>query len=111
MRRDALAYAICIVCAIGALILSTWASVLALSRLTGSIYAPLIVAGGYALIGLATFLWLRRARSRAPIVPSAWAGAPQAGAPQQQPPQFAQIAMIVEAVLLGYYLSRRSDRR
>jgi hypothetical protein len=111
LRRDAVAYAICIVCAIGALVLATWASVLALSQITSPVHAPLIVAGCYALIGLATFLWLQRARTRASILPSALTGPSQADAPRQQQPQFAQIAMIIEAVLLGYYLSRRSDRR
>jgi hypothetical protein len=106
MRRDAMAYTICAVCGVSALILATWASVVALLHVAGPVYAQLIVAGGYILIALATILWLQRAKSHAPpIIPLTLGNEPR------QQLQFAQIAMIVEAVLLGYYLSRRSNRR
>jgi hypothetical protein len=102
IRRDAIAYAICAVCAVAVLILSTWASVLALLPVVGAIYAPLIVAGAYALIALLTIVWLQRANSRGAAVPLLSA----VDATHRQT-QFAQIAMIIEAVLLGYSMSRR----
>ncbi len=45
LRRDAIGYGICAICAIAALILATWASVLALLPVVGAVYAQLIVAG------------------------------------------------------------------
>jgi hypothetical protein len=55
------------------------------------------------MIALATIVWWQRAKSHAPPTLPLNLG----NAPQQQL-QFAQIAMIVEAALLGYYLSRRN---
>ena len=110
IRRDAIGYAICALCAVAILILGTWAAVLALIPLVGEVYAPLAAAGAYVLVASTTLLWLQIAKSRKlPASPLAFtAGAPGNG--NQRPAQFAQIAMIVEAVMLGYALSRRSDR-
>jgi hypothetical protein len=108
VRRDAIGYGICAICAVAALILAIWASVLALLPVVGPVYAQLIVAGFFVLVILSTLLWLQLARSRPRQ--SAAAAAPQALGAQDNPQrqaQFAQIAMIVEAVLLGYSLSRR----
>jgi hypothetical protein len=108
VRRDVIAYAICAVCGIAAIIFVTWASLLALLDAVGPIYAHLVVAGVYLAIALATVLWLQRAKSQArPASPLQLSAEP---APQQQL-RFAQLAMIVEALLLGYSLSRRSGRR
>lgn len=102
IRRDVIAYAICAVCAVAVVILSTWASVLALLPVVGAVYAPLIVAGAYALIAVMTIVWLQRANSRGAAAPMLSA----VNTPPRQA-QFAQIAMIIEAVLLGYSMSRR----
>jgi hypothetical protein len=63
----------------------------------------------FVLVILATLLWLQIARSRQQAATPTLLGI-KAGGSQRQA-QFAQIAMIVEAVLLGYSLSRRSNRR
>jgi hypothetical protein len=106
VRRDAIAYGLCAICALGAIIMATSASIMALEPYVGVVYARLIVAGVYLLIGLVTILALRLARPRPAVVPL---GA--SAESSQRTVQFAQLAMIVEAVLLGYSLSRRSDRR
>jgi hypothetical protein len=106
MRRDAIAYSICAICGIAALVLAIWASVLALIPLVGLVYAPLVVAGFFALVIILTMLWLQRAHAR-PSTPSAMPFAGVQGDTTQRQAQFAQIAMIVEAVLLGYSMSRR----
>ena len=109
LRRDAIVYGVCAFCAVAAVVMATSASILALEPLVGVIYARLIVAGVFVLIALTAILWLRLVRPR----PAASA-TPLFGAhaePSQRSAQFSQIAMIVEAVLLGYSLSRRSDRR
>jgi hypothetical protein len=115
VRRDAIAYGICAVCAIAILILATWAAVLALIPPVGSVYAPLIVAGGYLLIILITMLWLQIANGRKSQPASTASATPfnvsaNAEAAQRQV-QFAQVAMIIEALMLGFSLSRRFDRR
>jgi hypothetical protein len=111
LRRGAIAYGICAVCALAAIIMATSASILALEPLVGVVYARLIVAGVFVLIALITLLALRLARPR-PVAAAAAATPLGARAePSQRSAQFAQIAMIVEAVMLGYSLSRRSNRR
>ena len=107
MRRDAIAYLICVACALSAFTLATWASILALTPLVGAIYALLIVAGVFLLIIAGTMLWLRSAKSqpRASAAPFAMPGQPAEAMQRQM--QFAQLAMIVEAVLLGYSMSRK----
>jgi hypothetical protein len=113
VRRDAIGYGICAVCAIAVAILATWAAVLALIPPAGPVYAPLIVAGGYLLIILITMLWLQIANGRKPQVqaaPSPLHVASNAETAQRQA-QFAQVAMIIEALMLGFSMSRRFDRR
>ena len=103
IRRDAIAYSICAVCGLAVLILATGAAVMALIPLVGAVYAQLIVAGVFLLVIVATMFWLQRpARQSARAVP---VGA--IGDTTQRQTQFAQIAMIIEAVLLGYSMSRR----
>jgi hypothetical protein len=105
LRRNVIAYAVCTVCGVAVLVLATWAGVLALLPIAGPVYAQLIVAGAYLLAALATVAWLQRVKSRAPaVVPMTF------GVMPQQQHQFAQVAMIVEAVLLGYMLSRKTRR-
>jgi hypothetical protein len=108
IQRDAISYGLCAICGIAAIILVTSASILALEPSVGVVYARLIVAGVYVLIAGVTLLRMRRGRS-APSGVATPLGA--RGDSAQRGVQFAQIAMIVEAVMLGYSLSRRSDRR
>lgn len=116
VRRDVIAYAICALCAIAILILGTWAAVLALTPPVGPVYAPLIVAGCYLLVIVVTMIWLQLANGRKPRPAAAAAtGTPfnvssNADTAQKQA-QFAQVAMIIEALMLGFSLSRRFDRR
>ena len=113
LKRDAIAIAIMAVGAVGALIMLTGASVLWLEPQVGVVYARLIVAAFFALMVVAAIVWMQmaRARARAISTPPLRATAAAGADPVQRQAQFAQIAMIIEAVLLGYSLSRRSDRR
>jgi hypothetical protein len=112
LKRDAIAVAIMAIGAIGALIMLTGASVLWLEPQVGTVYARLIVGAFFALMVVAAVVWMQLARSRAQAAaaPPLRAGAAGPESLQRQA-QFAQIAMIIEAVMLGYSLSRRSDRR
>ena len=77
---------------------------MALIPLVGAVYAQLIVAGVFLLVIVVTMIWLQRpAREPARAVP---VGATAEAATRSQT-QFAQIAMIIEAVMLGYSMSRR----
>jgi type VI protein secretion system component VasK len=108
--RTLFAYALGGVCALAAVVITTSASILALEPHVGSVYARLIVAGVFVLIGAGAVLWLhfgRRAPSPAPLSADSAADSE----PRKQDARSAQIAMIVEAVMQGYSLSsRRSDR-
>lgn len=110
MRRNAILYAICGFCATAAIIFAVWASLIALEAAVGSVYARLILAGVFAFIA-------------AVIVVTAWIlNGPAVAAPERAPvhaqlnaqaqaarssAQFAQLAMIVEAVMLGYSMARK----
>ncbi len=109
LRRDAMVYGLCAVCAVAVVILVSSASLLALEPHVGAVYARLIVGGVFMLIALTAFIWLRFAQQpRRPVaaaMPASGSARPAGNA------QFAQIAMLVEAVMLGYSLSRKTDRR
>ena len=107
--RNAVGYSICAVCAVAVLILATSAGIVALIPLVGTVYALLIVASIFLLVIAGTMLWLQYAgqpqHAAAPrAVP---VGATAEAAAAKQSAQFAQIAMIIEAVMLGYSLSRK----
>ena len=102
-QRSAIAYSICALCGLAVLILATGAAVMALIPVVGAVYAQLIVAGVFLLVIVITMLWLQRpAREPVRAVP---VGSTEAATRSQA--QFAQIAMIIEAVMLGYSMSRR----
>ena len=109
LQRNAIGYAICAVAGLGAIVMATGASILALEPHVGEVYARLIIAAVFVLVVLSTILWLQRSRARQPFVAPVATAAPAEQVHRQA--QFAQLAMIIEAVLLGYSLSRRSDRR
>jgi len=103
-QRSAIAYSVCAVCGLAVLILATSAAIMALIPVVGAVYAQLIVAGVFLLVIAITMIWLQRpARETVRAVP---VGATAEAATRSQA-QFAQIAMIIEAVLLGYSMSRR----
>jgi O-antigen ligase len=110
--RNAIAYAICGICALAILILATSAAVLALIPLVGAVYALLIVAGVFLLVIVGTMIWLQAEspqQPRAMPIGAASVGAAATANPDatQRQMLFAQLAMIIEAVALGYSLSRK----
>lgn len=103
-QRSAIGYSICALCGLAVLILATGAAVMALIPVVGAVYAQLIVAGVFLVVIVITMLWLQHlVREPARAVP---VGASADAAVRRQA-QFAQIAMIIEAVMLGYSMSRR----
>jgi hypothetical protein len=105
LRRNAILYSLCAFCAVAAVVFAASASVLALEPHVGVVYARLILAGAFAIVvlGIVFALWLSsQPAAAAPQMPL------QAQAQTaQRTAQFAQLAMIVEAVLLGYSMARR----
>jgi hypothetical protein len=103
-QRSAIAYSICALCGLAVLILATGAAVMALIPVVGAVYAQLIVASVFLLVIVITMIWLQRPAPeparRVPVGASAEAAA-------RSQAQFAQIAMIIEAVMLGYSMSRK----
>jgi hypothetical protein len=100
--RNAVLYLLGAFCAVAAIILAATACVLALEPHVGSVYARLILAGAFALVVIVIMLtlWSAGRPAKAP-------GVQMPLHPQAQTAQFAQLAMIVEAVLLGYSMARR----
>ena len=107
LRRDAIGYAVCAVCAVAAIIMATSASILALEPLVGVVYARLIVAGVFVAIAAATIAWLKFANAQPAATATATAKSRSDAAPTSTPQD--KIAMIVEAAMLGYSMSRRPD--
>lgn len=107
LRRDLIAYALCGICAVVAIVMAISASILALEPEVGAVYARLIVAGAFLFVALVAVLVARRAGHHA----AAARPAPFGLGASEPRSQFAQMAMIVEAVMLGYAMSKRSNRR
>ena len=114
VRRDAIGYSICAVCGLAVLVLATGAAVMALIPVVGAVYAQLIVASIFLLVIAVTMFRLQRP-AREPARPKTashkTAGPNAVGAAAEtttrSQTQFAQIAMIIEALMLGYSMSRR----
>jgi hypothetical protein len=106
LRRNAILYSLCAFCAVAAVVFAASASVLALEPHVGVVYARLILAGAFAFVVLAIVLalWLASRQKTAPPAPASLHAQAQTA---QRSAQFAQLAMIVEAVLLGYSMARR----
>jgi threonine/homoserine/homoserine lactone efflux protein len=110
VRRSAIAYGVCAVCAMAALVLLTVAGVVALIPLTSTIYALLIAACFYLLVVAGVLLWMHQPNAGHPAAPPHVVSSGAETIPEsllQRQAQFAQIAMLVEAVALGYSLSRK----
>jgi hypothetical protein len=107
LRRNAILYALCAVCAVATLVLAVSASLLALEPYVGVVYARLILAGAFALVLIAIILVLWLTGPPAAAASSAQMNLHGQNQAAQRSAQFAQLAMIVEAVMLGYSLARR----
>lgn len=107
LRRNAILYSLGAFCAMAAIVLAASASLLALEPHVGVVYALLILAGVFAIVVAAVALALRHARRRHPPVTQAVPLHARTQDTQRSAAQFAQLAMIVEAVLLGYSMARR----
>ena len=106
LRRNAILYSMAAFCALAAIVFATSASVLALEPLVGVVYARLILAGLFALVVAAIVLTLKFSRRASPV-PTAQMPLHAEAQTAQRSTQFAQLAMIVEAVVLGYSMARR----
>jgi hypothetical protein len=106
LRRNAILYSIGALCAVAAVVFAASASVLALEPHVGVVYARLVLAGvfAFAVFAIVFALWLAGRQSAVPTAPASLHAQAQTA---QRSAQFAQLAMIVEAVLLGYSMARR----
>jgi hypothetical protein len=112
LKRDAILYAVCAFCGVVAVIYAASASVLALEPEVGAVYARLILAGAFAFVVAAIMIGMRLARpSAAPAAARmprhAEAHAEAQAEAAQRSAQFAQLAMVIEAAMLGYSMARR----
>jgi hypothetical protein len=99
LRNWAIGVAICAAGAIGAVYYALAAAVLALEPLVGAVYARLIVAAIFAVIAVVAILLPRLIASRSESVTE------RAHAQAKAMPKNERLAMIIEAVLLGFNAS------
>jgi type VI protein secretion system component VasK len=110
-RRRLIAGAIVLFFGIAAIIETIDATRIALASAVGPVWARLILVGVFILIGAAAVgfvLWAERQRRAAQAHAAAASDAAEAAAP---PPGNEKIAMLAEAVHLGYSLARRLRKR
>lgn len=99
LRNWAIGVAICAAGAIGAVYYALAAAALALEPLVGAVYARLIVAAAFAVIALLAIAIPRLMASRSESM------AERAHAQAKAMPKNERLAMIIEAVLLGFNAS------
>jgi hypothetical protein len=101
--RRAVCWALVGLFGLAALYQASVAAVVALEAEFGAVYAHLMLAGFYALaaIGVLVFLWIT---VRRPFVDEEYRKS------LAQLPAEAQVATVIEALLLGYAMSRRKPR-
>jgi cytochrome c biogenesis protein CcdA len=97
LRRQVISIAVCVAAAIGAIFYAASAATLALEAQVGAVYGRLIIAGAFALIALAAIAIPRWSRAES-ITERAQAEA-------KAMPKNDRLAMILEAVLLGFSAS------
>jgi len=102
MRRVA-GWALVVVFGLAALYQASVAAVLALEGAVGALYAHLIIASIYALLATAVVVWLW-VTLRRPSEDNEFRKSLAALPPE------AQIATVIEALLLGYAMSRRKKK-
>ena len=98
LRRQAISIAICVAGAIGAIFYAAAAATLALEAQVGAVYGRLIIAGAFALLAVGAIV-VPRLLSR----PESMTQRAQTEAKAM--PQNDRIAMIIEAVLMGFNAS------
>jgi hypothetical protein len=97
-----------------ALYYASGAAVLVLANQFGTLQAYLIMAAIYAGAALTVFvvLWATRGKPTASLTQSAASGAASGAAPDALgSPRNMQIAMLIEAVMLGYAMARKPGSR
>ena len=99
LRRQAIALAICVAAAIGAIFYAASAGTLALEAQVGSVYARLIIAGAFALLAIGAVVIARLPASRRESVTH------RAQTEARAMPKNERLAMIIEAVLMGFNAS------
>ena len=104
LRRNALLYSLCALCVVAAIVFAASALILALEPHVGVVYARLILAGGFAVIAAVIVLTLWFIGRPTVVAPMPLHAQAQTA---QRSTNFVQLAMIVEAVLLGYSMARR----
>jgi|SRR6185312_2759633 len=102
LMRQALLAAIFAVCVIVALYHATIAGFIALDGQYGALDARLIVAAIYAVVGLVSLavFWQQHRAARLPMNAKALASTREM-----------QVVMLIEAVMLGFQLARKGERR
>lgn len=104
--RRAILIASIAACAIVALYYLSAAGSMALALAYGPLYAYLIMAGIYAAAGLIALTVFYATRNRAVVRQNALGDAAGSMSPRNM-----QIAMLVEALMLGYSLARKSGNK
>jgi hypothetical protein len=99
LRRQAIAIAICVAGAIGAIFYAASAASLALEAQVGAVYGRLIVAGAFALLAIGAIAIPRLFSARAESITQ------RAQTEAKAMPKNERLAMIIEAVLMGFNAS------
>jgi hypothetical protein len=99
LRRQAIAIAICIAGAIGAIFYAASAATLALEAEVGAVYGRLIVAGAFALLAIGAIAIPRLFAAPSESITQ------RAHTEAKAMPKNERLAMIIEAVLLGFSAS------
>jgi hypothetical protein len=103
LMRRAAGWALVAIFGLAALYQASVAATVALEDTVGVLYAHLIIAGVYALLAIAVMVWLRLTVRR-PFLDDEFRKSLT-----MLPPE-AQIATVIEALLLGYAMSRRKKK-
>jgi hypothetical protein len=98
LRRQAIAIGLCVAGAIGAIFYAAAAASLALEAQVGPIYGRLIIAGAFALLAIGAIV-VPRLLSRPETITH------RAQAEAKAMPKNERLAMIIEAVLMGFNAS------
>jgi hypothetical protein len=98
LRRQTISIAICVAGAIGAIFYAAAAATLALEAQFGAVYGRLIIAGAFALLAIGAIV-VPRLLSRPETITH------RAQAEARAMPKNDRIAMIIEAVLMGFNAS------
>ena len=98
LRRQAISIAICVAAAIGAIFYAAAAATLALEAQFGAVYGRLIIAGAFALLAIGAIV-VPRLLSRPESITH------RAQTEAKAMPKNDRMAMIIEAVLMGFNAS------